>query len=114
MTGSDMHAERLVHLQKLMAAKGVDLVAIAPTANMRYLLGFMPHPDERLCALLVSRSGSAFVVPGLNADQVETKTGLRAIRWSDAEGPVGAVEQAVAGLALQEVALLAADDSMRA
>jgi Xaa-Pro aminopeptidase len=114
MTVSTLRDERLGRLQQLMIEAGVDLVAIAPTANMRYLLGFMPHPDERLCALLVGRAGSTFVVPELNADQVEAKTGLKAIRWSDAQGPMQALKQAVGGLGLKEVGLLAADDTMRA
>ena len=114
MTVSALRDERLGRLQQLMIEAGVDLVAIAPTANMRYLLGFMPHPDERLCALLVGQAGSRFVVPELNADQVEAKTGLKVIRWSDADGPMQAVEQAVSGLELKEVGQLAADDTMRA
>ncbi|HLC04150.1 MAG TPA: aminopeptidase P family protein [Anaerolineales bacterium] len=114
MTVSDLHVERLGRLQQLMIEAGVDLVAIAPTANMRYLLGFMPHPDERLCVLLVGQVSSRFVVPELNADQVEANTGRKAIRWSDAEGPMQAVEQALSGLGLKEVARLAADDTMRA
>ena len=114
MTVSTLRDERLGRLQELMREAGTDIVAIAPTANMRYLLGFMPHPDERLCALLVGQSSIRFVVPELNADQVEAKTGMRAIRWSDAEGPVQAVEQAVGELTLTKVGLLAADDTMRA
>jgi Xaa-Pro aminopeptidase len=114
MTVSTLRDERLGRLQQHMIEAGVDLVAIAPTANMRYLLGFMPHPDERLCALLVSQAESAFVVPELNADQVEAKTGLKALRWSDAEGPMRALKQAVGGLGLKGVGLLAADDTMRA
>jgi Xaa-Pro aminopeptidase len=113
MTVSTLRDERLGRLQQLMIEAGVDLVAIGPTANMRYLLGFMPHPDERLCALLVGQASSRFVVPELNADQVEAKTGLKSIRWSDAQGPMQALKQAVGGLGLKEVGLLAADDTMR-
>ena len=114
MTDSTLRDERLGRLQELMREAEIDIVAIAPTANMRYLLGFMPHPDERLCALLVGQASSRFVVPELNSDQVEAKTGLKAIRWSDAEGPMQALKQAVRGLSLKEVGLLAADDTMRA
>ena len=41
-------------LRQAMAAGRVDLAAIAPTDNMRYLAGYVSHPDERLCLLLVS------------------------------------------------------------
>jgi hypothetical protein len=37
-----------------MRQQGVSLLAIAPTVNMRYLLGFAPIADERPCFLLLS------------------------------------------------------------
>ena len=92
----------------------MDLVAIAPTSNMRYLLGFMPYPDERLCALLVSRESVRFVVPELNADHVETNTGMETIRWMDASGPGDALELALSELNIRPGLILAADDNMRA
>ncbi|MER3459089.1 MAG: hypothetical protein C4309_11110, partial [Chloroflexota bacterium] len=47
--------ERLKALQARMREQSVDLVAIGPTTNMRYLLGFAPHADERLCLLLIGQ-----------------------------------------------------------
>ncbi|MBI3764499.1 MAG: aminopeptidase P family protein [Chloroflexi bacterium] len=115
MTDSNVSsAERLSRLQAQMAHDGVDLVAIAPTANMRYLLGFAPLADERPCALLVSRQATRFVVPMLNADQVEGRTGLKAIRWADAAGPQQALAEALSGLGVAPGGVLAADDTMRA
>ena len=38
---------RTEDLRAHMQDAGVDLIAIGPTANMRYLNGFVPHPDER-------------------------------------------------------------------
>jgi Xaa-Pro dipeptidase len=87
MIDSSESTERLSHLQAQMAEAGVDLVAIAPTPNMRYLLGFAPLADERPCVLLITRQGTGLVVPELNADQVEAHTGMEAIRWSDDTGP---------------------------
>ena len=54
MTTSNILTERISRLQAQMVQAGVDGAAIAPTANMRYLLGFAPLADERLCALLVT------------------------------------------------------------
>ena len=48
MTLSNRSTERLHHLQTQMAQAGVDVVAIAPTAKMRYLLGFAPLADQAL------------------------------------------------------------------
>jgi Xaa-Pro aminopeptidase len=114
MTLSNISAERINRLQAQMVQARVDVVAIAPTANMRYLLGFAPLADERLCALLVTPQATRFVVPTVNADQVEAHTGMPAVRWSDAAGPVKALAQALAELDLKPNGVLAADDTMRA
>ena len=113
MTISSESSDRLRHLQSQMAETGVDLTAIGPTPNMRYLLGFTPLADERLCALLVSREATRFVVPMLNADQVEAHTGLTAIRWTDAAGPQQALAEALGGLGAKPDGVLVADDTMR-
>ncbi|MFQ5855324.1 MAG: M24 family metallopeptidase [Anaerolineae bacterium] len=114
MALSNLSANRLSRLQAATAQESVDLVAIAPTANMRYLIGFAPLMDERPCVLLVSREDTRLVVPELNADQVEAHTGMRAIRWSDADGPHQALSEALDGLGVGPGGVLAADDSMRA
>ena len=50
MTLSNSSTERLHRLQTQMAQTWVDAVAIAPTANMRYMLGFAPLVDQPLLA----------------------------------------------------------------
>ncbi len=114
MSSSELYSERLNALQAKMAQQGVDLVAIAPTANMRYLTGFAPLMDERFCALLVGVTSTRFLVPELNADQVEAHTGLSVVRWSDTVGPQQVLAEALEGLGLEAGTVLAADDSMRA
>jgi len=111
---SPVYAERLSELQAEMAQQSVDLVAIAPTANMRYLTGFAPLMDERLCALLVGQASTVLLIPELNADQVEAHTGMRAIRWADADGPARPLAEALDGLGIGAHSVIAADDSMRA
>jgi Xaa-Pro aminopeptidase len=114
MTDSGESAKRLSRLQAQMAEAEVDLVAIAPTPNMRYLLGFAPLADERPCVLLITRQGTGLIVPELNADQVEAHTGMEAIRWSDATGPRQALTEAVSTLGLGSGIVLAVDATMRA
>jgi len=114
MTISNISAERIRRLQTQMTQAGVDVVAIAPTANMRYLLGFAPLADERLCILLVTSQATRFIVPAMNANQVEVHTGLPAIRWGDAAGPAVSLAQTLAELDLKPNGVLAADDTMRA
>jgi len=103
---------RLDALRAVMADAGVDLAAIGPTANMRYLTGHVSHPDERVCLLLVSAGSAGLVVPKLNADEWAAHTRLPLYTWEDAEGPGDALSAA-----LQErlpVRRLAADGAMRA
>lgn len=114
MTISSLSAARIKQLQAKMVQAGVDIIAIAPTANMRYLLGFAPLADERLCALLVTPQATRLVVPDVNADQVEAQTGMPAIRWDDAAGPDQVVAQTLTDLGLKPGGVLAADDTMRA
>ncbi|GIK38411.1 MAG: peptidase M24 [Chloroflexota bacterium] len=102
---------RLVQLQTMMQAAHVDLVAIGPTANMRYLLGYVPHPDERLCLLLVTLEKVGLVVPTLNAGDVAAHTDLPLEQWPDAEGPFQALRRAVSGLSVKRLAI---DGTMRA
>lgn len=113
MAISEISAKRLGYLQDEMTRLNVDLVAIAPTANMRYLLGFAPLADERPCMLLVTPSATRLLVPSVNADQVESHTGMEAVRWADAEGPAQALVRILSELEVGSAGLLAADDTMR-
>jgi Xaa-Pro aminopeptidase len=104
--------ERLTDLQAAMRAARVELAAIGPTANMRYLLGYVPHPDERVCLLLVSPETARIVVPALNAEDLAAHTDLPQYRWTDADGPIEALAAALAESA--SVSNLAIDGAMRA
>ncbi len=110
-----MNEARIAQLRSAMSEGGVDLVALAPSDNLRYEIGFAPVADERACMLLVSGRGLSFVVPSLNADQaLEHSPGLAAFRWDDADGPLDAIRDALAvhdGAALGRVAV---DPEMRA
>jgi Xaa-Pro aminopeptidase len=104
--------DRIKKLQDRMAENKVDIAAIGPTSNMRYLLGFSPYADERLCVLLVSPDQAFMVVPGLNAEEVAAHTTVNLIPWKDADGPLGALKQAKANLG--RPGKLAVDNAMRA
>jgi Xaa-Pro aminopeptidase len=114
MIDSTISTERMTRLQTHLAQAKIDLLAIAPTVNMQYLLGFTPHADERPTYLLVTPEAVALVVPSLNADQVEQHTGRTTIRWADATGPKAALVSALAELRVKPNGVLAVDDSMRA
>ena len=104
--------KRLANLQSILRLNGIDLAAIGPTANMRYLLGFVPHVDERLCLLLVSPSMVCIVTPGLNREEMAAHTGVGLLGWADEEGPQAALRRAIA--AQPKVRTLAVDGAVRA
>jgi Xaa-Pro aminopeptidase len=95
-----------------MERAGVDLIAVGPTANMRYLAGFAPHADERLCLLLISAQTTRSVVPKLNAEEWAAHIDLPSHTWADDQGPGQALKAALADMS--PVKSLAIDGAMRA
>jgi Xaa-Pro aminopeptidase len=106
---------RLSALQTQMASAGVELTAIAPTDNLRYLLGFSPQADERACLLLLSARGATMLMPDLNAEQaISAIPELELVRWTDDAGPEQALRLALRRLDAEAVRRFAADPEMRA
>jgi Xaa-Pro aminopeptidase len=104
--------ERIQRLQAELPANDIDLVAIGPTANMRYLAGYASHPDERLCLLLITPDSVKAVVPALNAEDWMAHTDVPPITWADSDGPQQALAAALP--ATSWTIRLALDGAMRA
>lgn len=104
---------RLAQLQERMAALDVDLIALGPSSDMQWLLGFSPHADERLCLLLISPNRAVFVAPALNAEDMKARCDLEFFTWDDAEGPHPALRQAMTSVG-GSIAHLALGDTLRA
>ena len=104
---------RLDRLRARMEATGTDLIALAPGAHMRWLLGFAPHPDERACLLLVGREGAGFVMPALNAGDARQHTDLPFWEWRDDDGPDAALAAALKAVAPHPRGI-SVDETMRA
>jgi Xaa-Pro aminopeptidase len=108
-------AERLGALRAQMDAAGLELVAVAPTDNLRYLLGFAPHHDERACMLLVTPSSQAVLVPSLNAEQAASEAPeLDLLVWTDDAGPDDALRRTLAHVSANGIRRAAVDPEMRA
>ncbi len=103
---------RLANLQARLGQAGVDLAAIGSSANLRYLLGFAPHADERLCLLLVGAQAVRMVVPSLNSPEIAAHTDVELVSWADVDGPQVALRQALDSLPKPRE--LAVDGAMRA
>lgn len=105
---------RVTKAQRLMAERGIDLLAMSPGDDMRYLLGYAPLADERPCYLLIDRGGTAFVVPSLNASQAAQHVAAPTFAYTDAEGPSAALGAARKALGSRTPGRIAVDDTMRA
>lgn len=112
---SDRAEGRLARLRAAMASAGVGLAAIAPTDNLRWLLGFAPLYDERACALLVSAGGAAMLMPSLNAEQTAARApGVELVPWADEDGARIALRETLARCGFDGEGTFAADPEMRA
>ncbi len=103
---------RLQTLQHRLGQEGVDCAIFGPTNSMLYLLGGIPHPDERLCLLMATPDAVQMVAPQLNADIIASFTDVPMLTWEDASGPDSALSQSI--LEKENIRTLATDGSMRA
>jgi len=108
------YVARMNGARRLMGEQQIDLLAVSPGDDMRYLLGYVPHPDERPCYLLVDSHGAVLVVPSLNAAEVAQHVSLPTLVYTDAEGPAGALAAAARTLGRGASRRIAVDDTMRA
>ena len=105
-------ANRMAAAQRGMEKRGIDLLAIPPSDDLRYLTGFSPVADERSCYLFLSADAGLFLVPALNADQAERHIRHPFVVYSDAEGPSRSLNEAKRQLGTPR--RIAAGDVMRA
>ncbi len=108
------YAARVEQARQRMAEQRIDLLAVSPGDDMRYLLGYSPLADERPCYLLVGRDLAAFVVPSLNAAQAAAHITVPIFTYTDADEPGAAVAMARKALGGGSPSVLAVDDTMRA
>lgn len=82
-----MSEHRLARLREEMLKRGVDAVAVVPSANLFYLTGVQMHLSERVTLLLVTHDDAHLIVPTLEAPRVEARARvpLKLHAWSDAE-----------------------------
>ena len=111
---NEQTATRLMALRQRMNDTGTGLVAIAPGSHMDWVVGFHPHPDERPCLLLVGREKETFLMPALNAEGTRAFTDIGFHTWADDEGPVEALQAALAAIGAETPGLVALDETMRA
>ncbi|GGK54169.1 M24 family metallopeptidase [Salinarimonas ramus] len=110
---------RIARLREVMAGQGIDLVALAPGAHMHWILGWHPHPDERPTLLLVGREAASVLVPSVNSEDFRAQIAragadLPCFPWRDEDGPVAALDEALAACGAKPGCTLSLDETARA
>lgn len=106
------YAGRQERVWAAMRAAGVDVLAVSPGDDLRYLIGYTPHRDERACLLLLAGAQAAFLVPELNATQAREHVQLPIFTYADSAGPEAAARDALGSFASPRTVAVA--DDMRA
>ena len=106
------HEGRLARLRQHMMESGVDLVALAPGAHLRWLTGATPFADERPCLALIGARGAGWLMPALNATDMRGQSDWPFWEWGDDTGPGAALAQALTTLG--PVGAVSLDEAMRA
>jgi Xaa-Pro aminopeptidase len=92
-------AERLARARKEMADRGVEALLVGPSADFRYLTGYLPPGLERLTMLVVPAGGDPrLVVPALEAPLATEHLGdleIDVLAWQDTDDPIALVRDAL-------------------
>ena len=106
--------DKIDKLRFKMKEQNVDLIVLSPGANLNWLLGVNPHADERPLLFFLTLSGSAFLMPELEAESARQHTNIEFYNWSDASGPLKAIDEILNNLKGFSYRTLVIDDTMRA
>lgn len=99
------YQSRLGRLTAAQDEHQVDVLAIVPGANLRYLTGLEMHPSERVTLALFPAVGEpAVLLPELEAPRAQANLGVKAsfYTYTDVQGPSPAFRRAAADLHLEE------------
>ncbi|MDQ2065751.1 Xaa-Pro peptidase family protein [Xinfangfangia sp. CPCC 101601] len=105
---------RLPLLQAKMRENSIDLVALAPTANMTWAVGLRPMYMERTCILLVGQDNVVALMPELDLTTFQEHLDIPAVTLRDELDPAVLLAEAVALLGAKNVARVSIDETMRA
>ena len=75
--------DKIDKLRVKMKEQNVDLVVLSPGAYLNWLLGVNPHADERPLLFFLTLSGSAFLMPELEAESARQYTDIEFYNYSN-------------------------------
>src|SRR2546426_11778495 len=107
-----MHRQGVENSRAAMAHHGIDMLAVPPGEDLRYLANFSTLADERPSYLFLTADAALFLVPELNAQQSRAHIQDPMLTYTDAEGPGKAL--AAARARLGSAHRIGAGDTMRA
>jgi Xaa-Pro aminopeptidase/Xaa-Pro dipeptidase len=92
--------DRIRRLQSALTDSGAACALIVPGPNLFYLTGLRMGMSERVTLAIIPTQGEPlFVAPKLEANKIQEYTGVRVvIPWTDEDGPLAALTEALAGL----------------
>jgi Xaa-Pro aminopeptidase len=90
-------AGRLERAKAALRERGIDVLVVGPSADLRYLTGIDAHLSERMNLLVLPTEGRpAFVVPRLEASNVAGREALLDVLvWQETEAPAELVAHRV-------------------
>lgn len=90
--------DRLQRSLAVLAAGGVDLLVVTPSADMLYLIGYSARPSERPTLLVAGRDRPPIVIiPELETGGVEDVSGLQLRVYAETEDPFALLADVVEG-----------------
>src|SRR3989441_5132155 len=93
-----MHRQRVEQTRAAMAHHGIDMLAVPPGDDLRYLANFSTLADERPSYLFLTADAALFLVPELNAPQSRAHIQDPMFAYTEADGPGTALAAARARL----------------
>jgi Xaa-Pro aminopeptidase len=105
--------ERYERILKGMQSQGWDGVVLWPSANLFYVTGYAPKPDERLQVAIIPASGSpVLIVPKLYANHAKEECWIADQRdWRDGDDLYALVADVIEEMGLRQ-GKIAIDDTM--
>ncbi len=106
-TSAEVYQKRIDRARQEMKDKGIDVLFVGPSSDLRYLTGYDAHLSERLNLLILPATGKpALVVPVLEAPLARIAEPLADIHpWTETENPVDLASGLAAALAPGTIAV---------
>lgn len=102
----EYRVERRNRMRGVLAAEGVDLLLVAPSADLRYLSGLDAHASERPTLLVMTPEyPTTILLPQFEAPLAADLEDVRILTYQETENPYQILAQALDGVASSTIAI---------